>query len=130
MVNERSDVFSLGSILCEILTGQPAFTGRSKGEIMRKAGRGDVADASGRLEACGADAELICLCRDCLAAEPEDRPRDAGAVAARLASHLAGVQERRAAEVAHAAESARAQEAERTTAAAEARRGPNGGRDG
>jgi tetratricopeptide (TPR) repeat protein len=122
LVNERTDVFSLGSILCEILTGQPAFTGRSKGEIMRKAARGDVADACDRLEACGADPELIGLCRACLAAEREDRPRDAGAVASRLASHLAGVQERlRAAEVAHAAELARAQEAERTTALAEAR---------
>jgi serine/threonine-protein kinase len=121
-VDERSDVFSLGSILCEILTGQPAFTGRGRGEIMRKAARADVADAFSRLDACGADLELIALSRACLAAEREDRPRDAGAVAARLAAHLAGVQERlRAAEVAHAAESARALEAERTTALAEAR---------
>jgi serine/threonine-protein kinase len=121
-VDERSDVFSLGSILCEILTGQPAFSGRGRGEIMRKAARGDVADAFVRLDACGADLELIALSRACLAAEREDRPRDAGAVAARLASHLAGVQERlRTAEVAHAAESARALEAERTTAFAEAR---------
>ena len=28
-VDERADVFALGSILCEILTGQPAFTGRT-----------------------------------------------------------------------------------------------------
>ena len=32
-----------------------------------------------RLDACGADAELIALAKDCLAGEPEDRPRDAGA---------------------------------------------------
>ena len=52
-----------------------------------------------RLDACGADAELIALARDCLAAEPEDRPRDAGAVAGRVTAYLAGVQERlRAAE--------------------------------
>ena len=37
----------LGSILCEILTGQPAFTGRTSGEILRKAARGDLADALG-----------------------------------------------------------------------------------
>ena len=30
-VDERADVFALGSILCEILTGQPAFTGRDVG---------------------------------------------------------------------------------------------------
>ncbi len=93
-LDERADVFGLGSILCEVLTGQPAFTGRTVGEIHRKAARGDLADAFGRLDACGADAELTGLARDCLACEPEDRPRNAGAVAERLTAYLAGVQER------------------------------------
>src|SRR5262249_21726408 len=83
----RADVFALGSILCEILTGQPAFTGRNAGAIQRQAARGDLADALARLEKCGADAELVALGRNCLAAEPEDRPRDAGAVANHLAGH-------------------------------------------
>ena len=74
-VDERADVFALGSILCEILTGQPAFIGRTSGEIQRKAALGDLADALARLDACGADAELIALAKDCLAREPEDRPR-------------------------------------------------------
>ena len=73
---------------------QPAFLGRAIGEIQRKAARGDLADALARLDACGADAELVALARDCLAAEPEDRPRDAGAVAERVTAYLAGVQER------------------------------------
>ncbi len=93
-LDERADVFALGSILCEILTGRPAFTGRTVGEIHRKAARGDLADAFGRLDACGADAELAGLARECLACEPEDRPRNAGAVAERLTAYLAGVQER------------------------------------
>ncbi len=79
-IDERADVFALGSILCEVLTGSPAFVGRNSGEIQRKAARADTAEALARLEACGADAELVGLARDCLAAEPEDRPRDAGAV--------------------------------------------------
>jgi serine/threonine-protein kinase len=111
-VDERADVFALGSVLCEVLTGEPAFLGRSSGEIHRKAALGDTADALARLDACGADAELITLAKDGLAREAEDRPRHAGAVAARMTSYLAGVQDRlRAAEVAHAAESARAEEA-------------------
>ena len=93
-VDERADVFALGSILCEILTGQPAFIGRSSGEIQRKAALGDLADAVGRLDACGADAELVALAKDCLAREAEDRPRAAGAVAERVTAYLAGVQER------------------------------------
>ena len=42
LINERADVFALGSILGEILTGSPAFIGRGSGEILRKAGRGDT----------------------------------------------------------------------------------------
>jgi serine/threonine-protein kinase len=121
-VGEPADVFALGSILCEILTGEPAFLGRSSGEILRKAALGDLGDAIGRLDACGADAELTALARDCLAREAEDRPRDAAEVAGRISAHLAGVQERlRAAEVAQASESARAEEALHTAAEADQR---------
>ena len=67
-VDERVDVFALGSILCEVLTGRPAFTGRSPEEIHRKAAGGDLAEALARLAACGADDELIALARACLAA--------------------------------------------------------------
>jgi tetratricopeptide (TPR) repeat protein/tRNA A-37 threonylcarbamoyl transferase component Bud32 len=121
-VDERADVFALGSILCEILTGEPAFLGISAGDVHRKAVEGDLADAAARLEGCGADAELIALARDCLAREAADRPRKAGAVAERMTAYLTGVQERlRAAEMAKAAESARAEEASRTAAEANER---------
>ena len=110
-VDRRADVFGLGSILCEVLTGQPAYTGRSASEVLRKAMRGDTADALARLEACTAEPELIALARESLAAEPEDRPRDAVAVAARMSAYLSGVQERlRAAELARVEADARAQE--------------------
>ncbi len=119
-VDERADVFGLGSILCEILTGKPAYTGPSGEAIKRKAKRGETADALRRLEACGADAELTGLARDCLAVEPDERPRNAGEIVRRLTAYLAGVQERlRAAELARAAEAARAEEAQATAAAAE-----------
>ncbi len=94
LVNERADVFALGSILCEILTGQPAFIGRGSGEIQRKAALGDLADAFTRLDASGGDGDLIALAKDCLAREPEDRPRSASAVSERVTVHLLGVQER------------------------------------
>jgi eukaryotic-like serine/threonine-protein kinase len=110
-VDRRADVFGLGSILCEVLTGQPAYTGRSASEVLRKAMRGDTGDALARLDACLAEPELIVLARDCLTAEPEDRPRDAGVVAARVTAYLSGVQERlRAAELARVEADARAQE--------------------
>jgi serine/threonine-protein kinase len=111
-VDERADVFALGSMLCEVLTGQPAFTGHTSTEVQRKAARGEMSDAFARLDACGADADLVALAKDCLAREAEDRPRQASAVTERMTAYLAGVQERlRTAEIARAAESARAEEA-------------------
>jgi serine/threonine protein kinase len=93
-VDERADVFALGSILCELLTGQPAYHGADGDEVYRRAKRGDMTEALGRLQQCEADAALIALCRECLSAECESRPRDAGAVAKRVSEHQAEVQER------------------------------------
>jgi serine/threonine-protein kinase len=110
-IDERADVFALGSILCEILTGQPAFVGRSAGEMHRKAALGVLASALAALEGSGADGELVALASHCLAREPEDRPRNAGAVAERITAYRANVQERlHAAEIARATEEARAEE--------------------
>ncbi len=106
-IDERADVFALGSILCEILTGQPAFMGRASARSSAR-----------RLEAtwptlwpgwrCGADAELVALARDCLAPEADDRLRNAGEVAARGTAYLSSVQERlRRAEVERVEERAR-----------------------
>ena len=111
-VDERADVFALGSILCEILTGQPAFTGRSSAEIQRKAARGDLRDALERVKSSLADPDLIALTEICLSPECCDRPRHAGEVAERMDAYRTGVQERlRQAEFARAQETARAEEA-------------------
>jgi serine/threonine-protein kinase len=104
-LDERVDVFALGSILCQILTGEPAFVSHRSGKTQSMAARGDLADAFARLDACGADAELVALARACLAAERTDRPRDAAAVVSRMSSYRAREQERRRA----------AEETQRTT---------------
>ena len=66
-LDERTDVFALGAILCEILTGHPPYSGRTLAEIHRKAVEGDLTEALDRLAGCGADADLLELARRCLA---------------------------------------------------------------
>jgi serine/threonine-protein kinase len=113
-VDERADVFALGSILCELLTGQPAYSGGDGEELLRRARRGDMTEARARLEQCGADAVLTALCRSCLAPQRRERPRDAGAMAMHVADYLAEVQERlRRAEVERAEAQVKAREERR-----------------
>jgi serine/threonine-protein kinase len=93
-LDERADVFGLGSILCEILCGQPAYAGRTGLELYRMAERADLRGASDRLDASGADAELIALVKSCLAPAPRDRPRDAGMMLEALTAYFRGAERR------------------------------------
>jgi serine/threonine protein kinase len=116
--DERSDAFGLGAILCVILSGQPPFVGNDVAQTQAKAEAGDVADAFARLDGCGADPELIALCKACLAPRAEERPPNGGDVAARVAAYQAAVQERlRKAELERTAAEATATEARATVAA-------------
>lgn len=107
----RADVFALGGILCAILTGQPPFGGNSIPEVIRRAGAAALAEAHARLDACGADAELVALCRGCLSPRRRDRPADGQAVADRLTAYIEGVQKKlRKAELAEVEAKAKAVE--------------------
>jgi tetratricopeptide (TPR) repeat protein len=65
------------------------------------AAQADLGAARGRLAACGADPAIVGVCESCLAPAQDARPRDAGAVAARVAEYLASEEERtRAAQLA------------------------------
>jgi len=102
-IDARADVFALGAILCEVLTGEAPYRGPYAVVASRAA---DLADADRALAACGAAPELTALARRCLSPDPADRPTDAGAVAEAMTAYRRGVE-------------ARLREAERERAAAE-----------
>jgi tetratricopeptide (TPR) repeat protein len=110
-IDERTDVFGLGAILCEILTDLPPYVAERPAQVYPKAVAADLKDALARLQASGADAELLRLARTCLAVNPEERPRNAGAVAEAITTYQNSVAERlRQAELERTAAQVKAQE--------------------
>jgi serine/threonine protein kinase len=93
-LDERADVFGLGAILCEILTGKPPYVADDGAQVYRMASHGKLEDCFVRLDACGAEAELIALTKQCLEPRPADRPRDANVLAAGVSRFLESVEKK------------------------------------
>lgn len=93
-VDKRADVFGLGSLLCEIFTGAPPYTGASGREIYNKASAADTDDAFRRLDASAAPQDLLTLTKACLARDRDARPVDALQVLQVISSYLHSDQRR------------------------------------
>jgi serine/threonine-protein kinase len=107
-MDQRSDVFGLGAMLCEVLTGEPPYLERD-GDLTQQAARADLQGAHQRIEQSGADAELVALCKQCLSPARRARPESAQQVADVVARYLTSVEERaREAQVQAAAAKVRA----------------------
>ena len=107
-MDRRSDVFGLGAILCEILTGKPPYVADDLASLMRLVARGNTEECFQRLDQCGADRQLIELTKNCLAFELEDRPANAGEVADHVTAYLESVENQiKEAEIQRAEEKAR-----------------------
>ncbi len=92
-VDVRSDVYSLGSILFEVLTGKRLYGNAIVSEVLDRATAGDISDSLEVLKDVK-DVKLADLCRRCLSFSPQDRPDDANAIADEINQHVAGVQRR------------------------------------
>jgi tetratricopeptide (TPR) repeat protein len=93
-VDRRSDVFGLGAVLCALLTGKPPFDGASAVSVRENAMRGNAGPALDRLDACGAPADVVALCKRCLALDPAERPADGDEVAKAVARIRAAADDR------------------------------------
>lgn len=93
-LDQRSDVFGLGGILCVILTGKPPYHSHKDATPLAQAVAGDLSQAKRRLAECDADRELVDLALACLSPDANDRPAHAAAVADRISVYLNSVQQR------------------------------------
>jgi serine/threonine protein kinase/Tfp pilus assembly protein PilF len=92
-MDRRGDVFALGAILCQILTGQPPYYGASE-SLKEQAREGRLFGAYVLLDRCGADQALVLLTKHCLSIDPDARPADAGVLAGLVTECLEGLQDR------------------------------------
>ena len=93
-MDQRSDVFSLGAILFEILVGRRLYEGVTEMEPVRIAAEADLTEALADLESAGLDEDLVAICQHCLALNFQQRPPHGGAVALRIGRHLESVEQR------------------------------------
>ncbi|TWU02759.1 serine/threonine-protein kinase [Stieleria varia] len=119
----RSDVFALGSILCRILTGYPAYREPDGRKLLQMVRQGDLQECYQRLDECGCDDALKAIVREALSPNKLDRPANAGELAHKMIEYRTSLEDRlRVAELDRAASGARAEEAEQTAAAERRRR--------
>ena len=72
-INQRSDLFGLGAILCAMLTGRPPY---SEGDVLKNVRAGNTKEAFRRIDKSKVDRRVKALCKRCLALKPEDRYSD------------------------------------------------------
>ncbi|MCE9560629.1 MAG: serine/threonine protein kinase [Planctomycetes bacterium] len=87
-INEQSDVYSLGVILYEAITGAPPFVAETKPRLLQMVQRGEFVPPSQLRPELPRDLETICL--HCLECSQNDRYRNADELYQELNSYIVG----------------------------------------
>jgi serine/threonine-protein kinase len=85
-----TDVYSLGAILFDLLTGRPPFLGENVLAVIQQAAEKPPPKLRSLSRSCGIDHDLETICAKCLEREPNARYRSAGDLAEDLERWLAG----------------------------------------
>ncbi len=94
VIDFRSDVFSLGGILCHLLTGSPPFVGKKLFDVYQQSVSGDLSHAFDQLDRCGAPPPLVQLAKRCLDPNVASRPENASFLVEALKQYLESGQRR------------------------------------
>jgi serine/threonine-protein kinase len=106
-IDERTDVYALGAILYEILTGRPPFEGRNATEIIRKVAQSPLMPPSARASV---PPELEAICVRAMGRRKEERYASAAELAADVEAYLEGTKEAERREKAASGQVARARD--------------------
>ena len=87
-IDERSDVFSLGAMLYELLTGRPPFQGLDNAQVIEAVRSGHIVPV--RVVCPEAPPELAAIAERALRRNPAERYPDAAAFASELLAYRAG----------------------------------------